>query len=66
MQGDLMATVRAVRGCLEYLQVDVKEAELQSVFELLDSAITELNRIIELDAVLDVGSSEVGNPKTLN
>lgn len=61
----MMEKIRAIRGCLEYLLVDVTEAELDSVSRLLDSAILELSQIIEIESAQTPDSSHLGTTEVL-
>ncbi len=58
MSGNGMDTAWAIKGCLEYLQVDAKEAKLMIVADSLQSAIAELDRIIESESITHPDSSQ--------
>lgn len=46
MSGTRMDTARAIKACLQYLQIDAREAHLMTVSESIDLLISELDEII--------------------
>ncbi len=55
MSRNRLKTARAIKACLQYLQVDAREAHLMTVSDSIDLLIADLDEVIGLEANADQG-----------